>query len=740
MTRILVISIIALLHIVTTANAEIYLWPLHGLRRLSSSFSEFRDGRYHAGIDLRTFGRTGLPCLAVGDGEIRRIKIAPLGYGKALYLHLDDGNIAVYAHLSGFDRGLDSLTYYWRLERKTSWCDISLPPGTFRFSVGETLCYTGSTGTTAPHLHFEMRDERQRPFNPLETLYSVPDDHPPVISGLEIVPLSPESLANGSPRPLISLFRARGNRFFVLDDTLQLEGMFGFGASIWDEQGYGSYKMAPLSVELLIDGTSFYRLVNSRFDYGQNDVVLLEYDIFGTRADGRYQLLFKKEGNTRTDRDGTGVIHAQRNLQNVHVLEHGLHRGEIIACDAAGNESRANFHFVLHRYPVVSMARKLSAAADVVVGSFDPDGGTVEMELFESLNGGSSWQRIVLEPFGRFHRGETSPVDETVYRYIVRDDEGATVERFFASPLVRQDDDKVFCECIPELAFDGIALKIVTDRILASAPRVVRLAGGSFDTSAVQQMGPKEYFALFHRHHVVDGLNVFYVSGSDHRGYPLRSAYVLNIFKLDPGTNVTFNASDSLQCELHAVSIRARSICIIREIASPGETPSDLGAVSPPFAIEMPADLLIELRIVCDPGRNVGLFHWKDDRGWKCVGVPEREGGYIRVTKTGTYAFFRDGLPPHLRAVAIERIPEGSGFFKPYAYYLPVIEKGSGIDPYSAEAYLNGRMVVCEWDDFRERLYISVPRATAGGPTSLRVEISDRAGNRSVGEYGFVIE
>ena len=45
-----------------------------------------------------------------------------------------------------------------------------------------------------------------------------------------------------------------------------------------------------------------------------------------------------------------------------------------------------------------------------------------------------------------------------------------------------------------------------------------------------------------------------------------------------------------------------------------------------------------------------------------------------------------------------------------------------------------------EWDEFRKRLYIPIPSKRPAGPVTLRVEISDRAGNSSVDEYGFVIQ
>jgi hypothetical protein len=102
--------------------------------------------------------------------------------------------------------------------------------------------------------------------------------------------------------------------------------------------------------------------------------------------------------------------------------------------------------------------------------------------------------------------------------------------------------------------------------------------------------------------------------------------------------------------------------------------------------------------------------------------------------------FFSDGIPPVIEHVAVEKSHEGSGFFKPYFCAVPVTEEGAGVDPWAAEAWLGGERVVCEWDGFRKRLVIPVPASFPAGRTVLSVEVSDRAGNRSVGEFGFVLE
>ena len=40
---------------------ETYIWPLEGRYALTSTFAEYRSGHFHAGVDISTGGRTGLP-------------------------------------------------------------------------------------------------------------------------------------------------------------------------------------------------------------------------------------------------------------------------------------------------------------------------------------------------------------------------------------------------------------------------------------------------------------------------------------------------------------------------------------------------------------------------------------------------------------------------------------------------------------------------------------------------------
>ena len=65
--------------------------PLLDIIAPVASFGEYRPDHLHPGVDLSTGGRTGLPVVAVADGEIYRLKVEWRGYGRALYLRHADG-------------------------------------------------------------------------------------------------------------------------------------------------------------------------------------------------------------------------------------------------------------------------------------------------------------------------------------------------------------------------------------------------------------------------------------------------------------------------------------------------------------------------------------------------------------------------------------------------------------------------------------------------------------------------
>ena len=137
-----------------------YAYPVRGVAGYySANFGEMRPGHFHSGIDIKTDGAEGKPLVATADGYVARIGVTAGGYGRALYLALDNGMTAVYGHISRFR---DDLEAYVRAERlRLEKNDVQLYPAAERFRVrrGELIAYSGNSGTSyGPHLHFELRE------------------------------------------------------------------------------------------------------------------------------------------------------------------------------------------------------------------------------------------------------------------------------------------------------------------------------------------------------------------------------------------------------------------------------------------------------------------------------------------------------------------------------------------------------------------------------------------------------
>jgi hypothetical protein len=274
-------------------------WPLPISVSLSSSFGEYRDGHIHAGLDLRTHGREGIVCRAVGDGAITRMRASSGGYGKALYLKLVTGETVVYAHLSEFSADYEQYLCDAQAERGTYRVDLSIPASRFPVREGDTIGYTGSTGSQAPHLHFEVRDIRENPVNPLSRGWKLIDDQEPSPHRILWIPVTAGSTVDGLVMPRdVALERIAPGRYAALD-TVTIAGSAGIGIFAIDRSDESSGKLAPSKVELAVDGAIIARIERERFSYAQTSEVALEYEMERVRTRGEhFLLLFERAGET----------------------------------------------------------------------------------------------------------------------------------------------------------------------------------------------------------------------------------------------------------------------------------------------------------------------------------------------------------------------------------------------------------------------------------------------------------
>lgn len=319
-----------------------FAWPVALEAGLSSNFCDYREGRYHAGVDVRTYGREGVPCLAVADGWVSRIRASSRGYGKALHVTLDSGVQVVYAHLAEFAPALEDTLWAEQLRAGRYAVDVAMPKGRFPVRRGNVLAYSGSTGATAPHLHFEVRTLEDEPLNPLAHGLRLPDRDRPTFPRVAFLPLSGEATVEGSRYPLELEPRRVSHGRYQIEDTLRFFGDVGVAASVVDRLNGRSGRLAPFELEVWADGTRLSRLTFERFRFDEVKHVDLALDMAALRVRGTdMYTLYQRAGDARERAEflRNGRISPAPSTRR-------LHEGRLVAFDAAGNRSEVAFHYM----------------------------------------------------------------------------------------------------------------------------------------------------------------------------------------------------------------------------------------------------------------------------------------------------------------------------------------------------------------------------------------------------------
>ncbi len=306
-----------------------YVFPLQGPKIVTATVGEYRIGHYHAGLDLGTEGREGLPVVAALAGRVTRLRASANGYGKVIYMAHAGGVETVYAHLSEFSPALDAFA-----KRQQS-------PGRFAFSqtfgaggpsfgAGDVIGYSGVTGTDVPHLHFELR-KGGVPVNPLRHGLAIPDTQPPLIEKILLEPLAARAHGQGTFDRAIIPFEA--GRIVA---PVVIGGEVGLAVQITDHIDGSPRDLAPWTIGFEIDGRPVYAVHYDRADYGDKAVSELDYHYeLKETKEGVFHRLYRYASKT------FAMTHAD--AEGPPKLAPGDHRARIVASDATGNESIASF-------------------------------------------------------------------------------------------------------------------------------------------------------------------------------------------------------------------------------------------------------------------------------------------------------------------------------------------------------------------------------------------------------------
>ncbi|MCG8372915.1 MAG: M23 family metallopeptidase [Balneolales bacterium] len=310
-----------------------YLWPTSASPYLSSTFGETRAAHFHAGIDIKTWGREGYRVFATKDGIIHRIGIFARGYGRVIYLKHTDGTYSVYAHLQRFRDDIQSYVDSVRMINHQFEIDLEVHSLNIQVGQGEVIGYTGSTGIGPPHLHFEIRNEHDEPINPLLTNLAVPDNIPPRISSLQVFPLSDSTLIEGVKSPRI--YYPEGNTRI----PIQASGPIGLAVSVSDGANEVTNRYAVFELGLAQqEDTLFYQKID-QFNFEETETMFLDRYPAPGQHQRSYQKLFKTDGPEIP-------FHEIIESQSIIIPQDSTSTYEVFAKDIYGNTTKIHVEVI----------------------------------------------------------------------------------------------------------------------------------------------------------------------------------------------------------------------------------------------------------------------------------------------------------------------------------------------------------------------------------------------------------
>jgi len=344
----------------------------------TSSFGSWRFGHLHAGIDLSTGGVEGAPVAAIDSCWVWRVSVRNEGYGRALYVRLPDGKIAVYGHLSAFAPEIEEAVEREQDLRGSYSVDIYNEPYAVTFGKGETIAYSGGSGWGPPHLHFELRSGMydHLKISPFPDYIECADLRAPVIHAIRVVPVGSGSSIGGD-------FVAAALVDVASPDTLFISGDFGLMVSASDYTGCGRLT-SPVIYEARVDNVPVWDLDLSRFPFSKRNFVWSIYDF--DEMGRKYVRLFNP---WKLDFNGFLISRADTGYGG---FAPGMHELSITVADACGNSAAAMVPF---RYGEFPKFEKVSCERGATVAHVEvevsPDGAAAR--VWHSL-GGSAWTEV----------------------------------------------------------------------------------------------------------------------------------------------------------------------------------------------------------------------------------------------------------------------------------------------------------------------------------------------------------
>jgi hypothetical protein len=306
---------------------------------LAGTFAELRSNHFHSGLDIKTKRVEGLKVYGIANGYVSRIKVAHFGYGKALYVTHPNGYTSVYAHLQKFSPEIE--TYIKAKQYEAESYEIELFPTAKELNInkGDIIAYSGNTGSSGgPHLHFEIRDNAERPINPMLFGIDVEDTTKPTISNVYAYPIGINSHVNGSNKKQNLRVIPLKNGDYKIED-LKAFGTIGFSVATVDRQDLAANKNGVYNISTFYNGNQNLEIDFKRFSFAETKHLnrLIDYSHFKENKE-RLQKLFIEENNPLSLYNNTidnGYIKVYDSTSSVYKVKISDYKGNTTNLDVS---------------------------------------------------------------------------------------------------------------------------------------------------------------------------------------------------------------------------------------------------------------------------------------------------------------------------------------------------------------------------------------------------------------------
>jgi hypothetical protein len=294
---------------------------------LAGNYAELRKNHFHMGLDFRTDNKENLRIIAVEDGYISRMVIAPNGYGKAIYIqHPQQGFTSVYAHLNAFRPDMEWWINQVQYARQLNAIDTSFAQAKFFVKKGEHIAFSGNTGSSeGPHLHFEIRNlQTEKTINPLHFYPQIKDTIAPSLNKIIFYHVDGESI-------FIDKFSAKE----ISQQTVELNSSnIGLAISTFDKMNQSLNVFGIYALRVYVENERIYQFKLDSLDFNWQSHIRAASD-HGIGDNDVYKAFYESCSFNLTDSGSANGI--------IHLLPKEKKQVRIEVYDFHGNTSSVEF-------------------------------------------------------------------------------------------------------------------------------------------------------------------------------------------------------------------------------------------------------------------------------------------------------------------------------------------------------------------------------------------------------------